>query len=275
MSMVNILLQFIKGERTADWQLHLMTVASKYFAIATSHLASANCSVVHLVFDQYWPASIKAEERSRRGSSEAREVKIVSANTPVPKQWAKFILNPKNKVNLCDFLTTSFCELGREMLQEGKKLVIAGEFKDGEITVSITRESPAEQIDELRSNHEEADTRMILHAAYATRQSPSSSIVIQTPDTDVLILSITHYTAIGCQELWLRTGTRDRHRNIPVHAIHQNLGEKMSLALPAIHAITGCDTTSSIAGIGKRKPWKVVRSSTEHRHLLCLDKKRG
>ena len=242
-------------------------LASKYFAIVTSHLTSTNCSAVHLVLDQYWPASIKAGERNRRGSSDAREVKIVSANTPVPKQWAKFILNPKNKVNLCDFLATHFCQLGQEILQEGKTLIIAGGFTDGEITVSVSRGSPAEEIEELRSNHEEADTRMVLHAAYATRQSPSL-IVIQTPDTDVLILAITHFAAIGCQELWLRTGTRDRHRNVPVHVIHKNLGEAMSLALPALHAITGCDTTSSMADIGKKKPWKVAKRDTEHQRVL-------
>lgn len=69
-------------------------LASTFYNIVTSPLSSSNCSAVHLVFDQYWPVSIKAGERTRRGSSAALEVKISSPSTPVPKQWAKYITNP-------------------------------------------------------------------------------------------------------------------------------------------------------------------------------------
>ena len=168
-------------------------LALKYFTIITSQLSHNNCTVVHLVFDQYWSHSIKAGERSRRGSSETHEVKITGPSTPVPKQWGKYILNPKNKTSLCDFLTSSLCKLGQEKLPHGKQLIIAGGFLDGEIAVGIARECPVQQIGVLKSNHEEADTRVILHVAYAAKESPASVIVIHSPDTDVLILCITHF----------------------------------------------------------------------------------
>ena len=52
--------------------------------------------------------SIKAGERSSRGISGALEVIIGGPSTPVPKQWAKYINNPKNKENLCN-LYQSLC----------------------------------------------------------------------------------------------------------------------------------------------------------------------
>jgi len=75
--------------------------------------------------------SIKAGERSRRGTSSALEVHIHGPSTPVPKQWAKYIKNPKNKKNLRDFLTKSTCCLGKGRLPENTKLIIGGGFKDG------------------------------------------------------------------------------------------------------------------------------------------------
>ena len=133
---------------------------------------------MHLVFDQYWLTSIKSGERTRRGSSDALEVRITGPNTPVPKQWVKYIQNRQNKINLCDFLSSSLCKIGQERLMQGKRLIIAGGFTDGERVVEITRARPTEDIDALKSNHEEADTRMILHAACAVRDPPTSAIVI-------------------------------------------------------------------------------------------------
>ena len=152
---------------------------------------------------------------------------ITGPNTPVPKQWVKYIQNPQNKINLCDFLSSSLCKIGQERLMQGKRLVIAGGFTDGERVVEITRARPTEDIDALYSNHEEADTRIILHAAYAVRDSPTSVIVIQSPDTDVLVLCVSHITGIGCNELWLRTGVSDCQRYIPVHSIQEKEEETM------------------------------------------------
>ena len=132
-------------------------LASKYFNAITSSLLS--CKEVHIVFDQYWDLSIKAGERTLRGSlNSCLEVKIHGPSTPVPKQWGKFISNPQNKVNLCHFLSSSFCDLGRQHLSPGKSLIIGGGFKNGRRAV-IVRWSHQEDIFDLESDHEEADTR--------------------------------------------------------------------------------------------------------------------
>ena len=169
-------------------------------------------------------------------------------------------------MNLCNFLTTSICSIGQDRLTEGKELVIGGGHQDGEKAVRISRGHCGDVV-ELRSNHEEADTRMLLHARHAA--NATTRVVIQSPDTDVLALSVCHFTSIGSQELWFRTGVKDKLRFIPVHAISQVLGERMCKALPAFHALTGCDSTSALSGIGKKRAWVALNRSVIHQESLC------
>ena len=61
-----------------------------------------------VVFDQYWENSIKGGERQRWGASVGLEVQIGGPATPVPRQWGKYIVNPKNKVWLKLLNLTSF-----------------------------------------------------------------------------------------------------------------------------------------------------------------------
>ena len=165
------------------------------------------------------------------------------------------------QVNLCDFLSAALCRLGEHQLPPQKELVIGGGFRDGEKAVTVTI-GQCKEVQVLRSNHEEADTRMILHAKYAARTD--RRLVTQSPDTDVLILSVSHFRSLGCPELWFRTGLKDGQRMIPVHEIAHALGEKLSRSLPGFHAITGCDSTSVLAGIRKKKAWDSFCRSTDH-----------
>ena len=103
--------------------------------------------------------TIKEGERARRGALEGTlEVMIHGPSTPVPKQWRKFIPNPQNKKTLCDFLSLMFCELGKQRLPPGCTLVIVGGFKDGRRAV-LVRHGHLEDVADLASNQEEADTR--------------------------------------------------------------------------------------------------------------------
>ena len=46
-------------------------------------------------------------------------------------------------------------------------------------------------------------------------------------------------------------------RYIPVHDIVDTLGPSRAKALPAFHALTGCNTTSASFGKGKKRTWEV------------------
>ena len=135
-------------------------------------------------------------------------------------------------------------------LASGKKLVMGGGYKDGEIAVSISN-GALEFTEPLAYFLEEADTRLLLHAKHAS--SSRSRVITESPDTDVLVLCVTHFESIGCEELWFKTCVRDHLRYVPVHRLSEKLGQKLCSCLPAFHALTGCDTTSALAGVSKKK----------------------
>jgi len=56
-------------------------------------------------------------------------------------------------------------------------------------------------------------------------------------------------------------GTSRQRRYIPVHSIP--LSEEKRKSLLALHAITGCDTTSQFYGVGKASAWKVFEDAPD------------
>jgi len=40
--------------------------------------------------------------------------------------------------------------------------------------------------------------------------------------------------------------------------LHSSLGQLLCKAFPAFHALTSCDSTSSLQGIGKKTAWKTI-----------------
>jgi hypothetical protein len=90
---------------------------------------------------------------------------------------------------------------------------------------------------------------------------------VKSPDTDVLVL-LGHYfpNMKNTSELWFQTGlitsTKDCRRYIPVHELCKLLSSVVCEILPADHALTGCDTTSSFFGIGKKSMFKALKETT-------------
>jgi hypothetical protein len=89
-------------------------------------------------------------------------------------------------------------------------------------------------------------------------------IIVKSPDTDVLVLCVHYFPSLQyTDELWFHTGafssTKDGRRFISVHDICNSIDPVICKILPAVHAVTGCDTTSSMFGIGKRTDFKVLK----------------
>jgi len=72
--------------------------------------------------------------------------------------------------------------------------------------------------------------------------------------------------------MYVRCGTRNRLRLIHVHKLAAVLGRDVSIALPGLHAFTGCDTVSAISGQGKLKGLKLMR---QHEKFLQVFKELG
>lgn len=110
--------------------------------------------------------------------------------------------------------------------------------------------------------HEEADTRLLLHANHASQEG-HKRILIRTVDSDVVVLALSAFHSINVTELWVFFGVGKHKRYIPIHQLAENLGLQTCQALPFWHAFTGCDTTSAFAGRGKKTAWDVWRAFPE------------
>ena len=66
------------------------------------------CKSTWSSIDQYWETSVKAGEHQRWETSVGLKVKIGGPATRVPRQWGKYIANPKNKEYLKSLKLTTF-----------------------------------------------------------------------------------------------------------------------------------------------------------------------
>lgn len=107
---------------------------------------------------------------------------------------------------------------------------------------------------ELSSNHEEADTRLILHAMNAYREG-YARLVVKCRDTDVFLLLIHHLVQLPVK-MWMVSGTSNKIKGYASHLVAQQLPVSVRLNILGFHALTGCDTTSSFSGISKKTCWK-------------------
>ena len=82
--------------------------------------------------------------------------------------------------------------------------------------MAITRDSQGNVAD-LTYSHEEVNTWMLFHAKYTV--SPETRIIIQLPETDVLVLSAAHFASITPNILWFRTCVKDHMCFVPVHDV--------------------------------------------------------
>ena len=212
---------------------------------------------VDVVFDHYQASSIKEGTRVRRRGSRLPIRRVISSDaTPLPHQWNAFIDMVENKADLCQFLSRKICTLA-DRLPDNKVLVTGGGFENSREVWS----SSDMDLSALQGTHEEADTRILLHAKHACLQGYQRLIVCAT-DTDVLILLLHFRSRLqSMQEIWMRAGTRSKRKIYPIHNIATALGESVCTHLPAFHSITGTDTTSKFHGHSKKSGWKVFKTN--------------
>jgi hypothetical protein len=91
------------------------------------------------------------------------------------------------------------------------------------VLLIIARKSAVSDCQELYCTHEEADTRMILHAIHAEKtfgeSGIKSRIIVKSPDTDVLILCIHYFPSMQhTQVLWFHKGSITNTKDGRFHA---------------------------------------------------------
>ena len=102
----------------------------------------------------------------------------------------------------------------------------------------------ANNVDDVQSDHEESDTRLILHGIHAA--SLHDDVIIQSPDTDVAVLCIAF--ADQFHHIYFKSITRQL---FSITKLRSALPAPLPLVIIGLHAFTGCDTTSSFSGKNK------------------------
>ena len=110
-------------------------------------------------------------------------------------------------------------------------------------------------VEELNSTQEEADTKLILHAAHAAR-SRYMVVVVASEDTDVFLLCLAFKCFIPAS-MYAKCGTQTRTRYVSISS-----RRRRTLQMPNMHDFTCCDRMSAFAGRKKITAPRLVKQQT-------------
>ena len=219
---------------------------------------SQGINTIHVVFDRYFENSLKSQTREKRG-----EHSTVTTNIqPQMKvtDMKKIMTSSKCKSQIASFYTKYISEQAHDLIPSSVSVFVSGGMEEKVLKI---KNDCISYVQELESNQEEADTRMLLHVKHC-RNLAAKRIVLFSPDTDVLLLLLHHYFDLGVQEIFFKTGKTGVYTNytrfIPIHHLVECLTTEQRQILLSVYCISGCDTTSSLFGIGKKKVFKVMLS---------------
>jgi hypothetical protein len=219
-----------------------------------------DCNRVDVVWDTYVENSLKDSTREKRGVGQRRKV---AAATKIPKNWNDFLRNSANKEELFDFLSN---KVSNHQFIEGKYVYITS-------GISVKTNHCVKMPD---CNHEEADTRILVHLIHALEQG-AKFIQVRTVDTDIVIILIGKFHEISSsfpvQDISVAFGKGKDFRYYSIKQICDHLGEPISQGLLFFHAFTGSDTTSAFRGKGKQSAWQTwksfVQATQTFQYLAC------
>ena len=185
---------------------------------------------------------------------------VAGSSTKCPKQWSKALHVSSNKTAVVTFLVDEW-QRGKyaPLIDRHSLFVTSGEqcwlFRtgagDGNSVLRF-------RVQELECSHEEADTRIFLHAQHAA-EAGHSTVIIRSPDTDVAIIACGLAGQISAR-LILQTGTAQRMRYLDLTAIRAHLGNNVATSLIEMHSMTGCDNTSAISRRRKRAAFELLKT---------------
>ena len=154
----------------------------------------------------------------------------------------------RNKHNLEILLHRTAIKHARETPSSLKVFVSGFSSESVEVPCLSCCDGYCRDIPELCIDIEEADTRIIPHALHAVEHGIQRRVVL-SPDTDVFVLLLFYWDVLhekGLYELWLKAGSGNSTKYIPIHSLASDKGPDLCKVLPAVHTLTGCDYTSKV-----------------------------
>ena len=168
-------------------------------------------------------------------------------SSPIPRKWKQFLCLNDNKTELFKLLIAIIATAGKSLVVTNGNTALCVPARD------MTNFAPC--------NHEEADSRIIIHVADAIMLG-FQKIPVLTVDTDVVVLAVAVLPQLRKAQLWIAFGTGKNFRYLSAHEICASLSPQKLVVLTMFHAFIGCDTVSQFAQLGQTA-WKVWATHDE------------
>jgi len=183
-------------------------------------------------------------------------VRRLPAYTPqYTTDYKRLLASTESKAKLTKFLADSWKDEKKRELLGNIILLVTSEGQCFQITQNKVKELAT-------TGHEEADTRLVIHAKHAAANHPT--VIVISEDTDVFVILLGMHSEIG-KRILLRRGKKNQIRLIDISKFGTALGKEAFEALVGVHAWTGCDFVSSFAGKGKVKAVNLIRENEQFR----------
>ena len=114
----------------------------------------------------------------------------------------------------------------------------------------------AERLTDLDSSQEEADTRLLSHAAHAAR-SRFVAIIMVSEDTVILVVRLA-FTSHVQSSMFIKCSSQTTVKYLDVSRIVERIGASTCKSLPGFHTFTGCDTVNVFQGRGKVLVFRIM-----------------
>ena len=211
---------------------------------------------MHLVFDDYLEPSLKDAERARRGAV-AADAKTYMISGPLqrrPRDMAESLKSRSFKKELPVFLSKEWMDPSYASILGKRSLFldIPGACYHFHVVDDVVHR---DAVDGLKSNHEEADTKICIHAKAADQNA--DNIVVRASGTDIAVILLYHCHAFNAR-LWMDVGTNNTRTFIDISAISISLGSELCALLPGFHAFT-----SAFVRKGKVRPFARLEKSPD------------
>jgi len=218
------------------WQQDLTYVDTVQLYVSYLKKFYGDPSVVIVVFDGYGNGpNIKDHEHLRRSSKCAPDV-VFDQNRAVFKDQTAFLANEVNKQHFVAFLISHLQSAGYSVQQA---------FDD-------------------------ADTLVVSSALDVAKTRP---VTVVANDTDILVLLVYHFSP-DLHDAYFQSEVSQRACQrvtvVSVRHVCENLGVAKAEVVLAVHAFSGCDSTSALFGLGKKTVWNKLLSSVDTMSWLKL-----
>jgi hypothetical protein len=210
--------------------------------------------IVYVACDTYREDSIKNAERNLRG--EAEQFVIKNPDIRIPANFTNFLANGTNKERLFELIEEVW-KSERNALED--RIIY---FSRRNACIKITSQE-FENVDELVTNHEEADTKIcsFFHHAHLCNNGEETTCLLRSSSGDIDIPFILLANEKPNLHVFVDNGTGKSRKLLDLTACDLTTIQKQ--ALLGVHAFTGNDYVSSFFRKGKKICWRIVKDSQD------------